>query len=78
MLLLAYSEFPTGREEVVPHPPSLVGWDGYRQFCSHPIEDEKWQSHRIVAFKLDGLVKEQLTKRGKDPQFGPKTTVYKV
>ena len=32
----------------------------------------------LVAPKLDGLVKEQLSRKGKDPQFGPERTLYKV
>ena len=32
----------------------------------------------LVAPKLDGLVKEQLSRKGKDPQFGAERTLYKL
>ena len=32
----------------------------------------------LVAPKLDGLVKEQLSRKGKDPQFGLERTLYNV
>jgi len=32
----------------------------------------------LEAPKLDGLVREQLSRKGKDPQFGPERTLYKL